>query len=58
LAGVAIADFKQRAGCVDRDIECGAGDQVLVVQVACMDPRGLLLMRPDGGATPMLPKNG
>src|ERR1700747_2852070 len=39
LAGVAVADFKERARRVHGEIERGAGDEVLVVEIAAHNPR-------------------
>ena len=39
LAGVAVADFKERAGRVHGNVERGAGDEVLVIEIARHYPR-------------------
>jgi hypothetical protein len=60
LSGVGVADREQRARRVDRQVERRAGADVLVVDIAGLDARRPLLMRPmaGSGATPITPKNG
>ena len=58
---MAVANRQQRAGHVYGQIQDGAGDQILVVEIAAV-PSGRAARDPaatsGGGATPIDPKNG
>src|SRR6202453_2716791 len=49
LSGVAVANFKERALGVDGNVECSAGDQLLVIDVARVHPRWRTVDAAGGG---------
>jgi len=60
LHGVAVSHGEQRARNMHGQVECGSGDELLVVEISGVGPGGPLDMRPTSGfgATPIEPKNG
>src|SRR5580704_6648986 len=48
LSGVAVADFKERAGRVYGNVERGAGDEVFVIEIAGHDPGRPAVPAPGG----------